>query len=66
VNPNAVNFSPEDIMIGRGIDSGRPPLVLYLGTPKRQIKKLHRQRYCKAQMPRTTACWGNQSSCARA
>jgi uncharacterized protein DUF4329 len=40
VNPNAANFSPEDIMIGRGNDSGRPPLVLYLGTPKRQIKKL--------------------------
>jgi hypothetical protein len=40
VNPNAGNFSPEDIMIGRGNDSGRPPLVLYLGTPKRQIKKL--------------------------
>jgi hypothetical protein len=40
VNPNAGNFSPEDIMIGRGNGKGRPPLVLYLGTPKRQIKKL--------------------------
>jgi hypothetical protein len=40
VNPNAGNFSPEDIMIGRGNDNGRPPLVLFLGTPKRQIKKL--------------------------
>lgn len=44
VNPNAGNFSPQDIMIGRGIKKGnvvlRPPLVSYLGTPKRQIKKL--------------------------
>lgn len=44
VNPNAGNFSPQDIIIGRGIKKGnvvlRPPLVSYLGTPKRQIKKL--------------------------
>lgn len=44
VNPNAGNFSPEDIMIAQGIKKGtvvvRPALVSYLGTPNRQIKKL--------------------------
>ena len=44
VNPNAGNFSPNDIIIGRGIKKGnvvvRPPLVSYLGTPRGQIKKL--------------------------
>jgi hypothetical protein len=44
VNPNAENFSPQDMAICRGITDGssvlRPPLVTYLGTPTGRIKKL--------------------------
>jgi len=43
-NANAENFSPQDLMIGRGVKNGnavvRPPLVLFVGTPSGRIKRL--------------------------
>jgi hypothetical protein len=43
-NANAENFSPQDLLIGRGIKNGntvvRPALVLFVGTPSGRIKKL--------------------------
>lgn len=41
VNPNAGNFSPEDIMIGRGNGKGRPPLVLYFGNSQTTNEKAY-------------------------
>ncbi|HEV3194175.1 MAG TPA: hypothetical protein VGY54_26905, partial [Polyangiaceae bacterium] len=44
VNNNAENFSPQDMIICRGVKHGnavvRPPLISYLGTPSGRIKKL--------------------------
>jgi Domain of unknown function (DUF4329) len=43
-NPDAENFSPQDVVVCRGIKNGtcvlRPPLINYLGTPSGRIKKL--------------------------
>jgi hypothetical protein len=43
-NPDAENFSAQDVVVSRGIRNGnsvlRPPLVNYLGTPSGRIKKL--------------------------
>jgi len=43
-NPNAENFSPEDIAICRGLKHGNvvlvAPVISYLGTPSGHVKKL--------------------------